>query len=132
VERVGEEGRLAAKVNVRKVLVEGQTEYDREARRLVELRLQDAHDEVNRLWNEQETPKKLKGKKKKKAPSRNLRDEPRAEQRRAEAEKLVARLEAERVEWAREEEDDDERTDWRGVAQDDLVDSDGEPCFEDP
>jgi hypothetical protein len=25
-----------------------------------------------------------------------------------------------------------ERTDWRAVAQDDLVDSDGEPCFEDP
>ena len=79
------------------------------------------------LW----TPKKLKGKKKK-TPSRLLRDEQRAEQRRAEAEKLVAMLEAERVERAGEEEDDDERTDWRGVAQDDLDDSDGEPCFEDP
>ena len=132
VERAGEKARLAAEVNGLKLMVEGQTEYDREARLLEELRLQDAHDEVNRLWKEQETPKKLKGKKKKKAPSRNLRDEPRAEQRRAEAEKLVARLEAERVEWAREEEDGDETKDWRGVAQDDLVDSDGEPCFEDP
>jgi hypothetical protein len=53
-------------------------------------------------------------------------------QRRAEAAKLVARLEAERVERTREEEDGDERKDWRGVAQDDLVDSDEEPCFEDP
>jgi hypothetical protein len=52
------------------------------------------------------------------------------EQRRAEAEKLVARLEAERVERAGEK--DDERTDWRGVAQEDLKDSDGELCFEDP
>jgi hypothetical protein len=46
-----------------------------------------------------------------------------------EAEKLVARLEAERVERASEEH---ERTDWREVAQDDLEDSDGELCFEDP
>jgi hypothetical protein len=44
-------------------------------------------------------------------------------------EKLVARLELERVEWAGEEH---ERTDWRAVVQDDLVDSDGELCFEDP
>jgi hypothetical protein len=131
VERAGEEGRLAAEVNVLKVMVEGQTEYDREARLLEELRLQDAHDELNRLRKEQETPKKLKGKKKKKAPSRNLWDKQRAEQRRAKAEKLVARLEAERVERAHEE-DDDERTDWREVAQDDLDDSDGEPCFVDP
>ena len=99
-------------MNMLKVMVEGQTEYDREARLLEELRLQDAHDEVNRLRKEQETSKKLKGKKKKKkAPSRSLRDEQRAAQRRAEAEKLVARLEAERVERAGEEEDDDERTD---------------------
>ena len=97
-----------------------------------ELRLQDAHDEVHRLREEQETLKKLKGKKKKKTPSRLLRDEQRAEQRRAEAEKLVARLEAERVERAGEEEDDDERTNWREVAKDDLEDSDGELCFEDP
>ena len=53
-------------------------------------------------------------------------------QHRAEAEELVARLEAERVERAGEEEDDDEKTDWREVAQDDLDDSDGEPCFKDP
>ncbi len=44
-------------------------------------------------------------------------------------EKLAARLESERAERAGEEH---ERTDWRAVAQDDLVDSDGEPCFEDP
>ena len=53
----------------------------------------------------------------------------RAALRRAEAEKLVARLESERAERAGEEH---ERTDWRAMAQDDLVDSDGEPCFEDP
>ena len=35
----------------------------------------------------------------------------------------MARLEAERVERAGEEEDDDEKTDWREVAQDDLNDS---------
>jgi hypothetical protein len=67
--------------------------------------------------------------KKKKAPSRSLRDVQRAPQCRAEAEKLVARLESERAERAGEEH---ERTDWRAVAQDDLVDSDGEVCFEDP
>jgi hypothetical protein len=80
---------------------------------------------VDRLRKEQETPKKLNGKKKKKkkTPLRTLRDEQRAEQRRAEAEKLVARLKAERVERAREGKDDDERTDWREVAQDDLEDS---------
>ena len=33
---------------------------------------------------------------------------------------------------AGEEEEDDEKTDWREVAQDDLDDSDGEPCFKDP
>ena len=55
-----------------------------------------AHDDVLRLREEQEAPKKLKGKKKK-APTRLLRDEQRAAQRRAEAEKLVARLEAERA-----------------------------------
>ena len=110
-------------------MVEGQTEFDREEGLFEELRLQDAHDEVHRLREEQETLKKLKGKKKKKTPSRLLRDEQRAEQRRAEAEKLVARLESERAERADEEH---ERTDWRAVAQDDLVDSDGEPCFEDP
>jgi hypothetical protein len=115
-------------------MVEGQSEYDREQRLLEELRLQDAHDEVDRLRKEQETPKKLKGKKKKKkkTPSRSLRDEQRAEQRRAEAEKLVARLEAERVERAGEDDEDDEKTDWREVAQDDLDYSDGEPCFKDP
>ena len=41
----------------------------------------------------------------------------------------MARLEAERAERAGEER---ERTDWRGVAQDDLEDSDEELCFEDP
>jgi hypothetical protein len=132
VERAGEEARLAAEVNGLQLMVEGQTEFDREQGLFEELRLQDAHDVVHRL--REETPKKLKEEKKKKknAPSRNLRDEQRAVQRRAEAAKLVARLEAERVERAREEEDGDERKDWRGVAQDDLVDSDGEPCFEDP
>jgi hypothetical protein len=130
VERAEEEARLAAEVNGPQLMVEGQTEFDRERGLSKELRLQDAHDEVH--WLREETPKKLKGKKKKKAPSRNLRDEQRAAQRRAEAAKLVARLEAERVEWAREEEDGDETKDWRGVAQDDLVDSDEEPCFEDP
>jgi hypothetical protein len=84
-------------------MVEGQTEYDREERLFEEFRLQDAHDEVDRLRKEQETPKKVKGKKKKKTPSRTLRDEQRAELRREEAEKLVARLEAERVERAGEE-----------------------------
>ena len=57
------------------------------------------------------------------------RDVRRAALRRAEVEKLVARLESERAEREGEEH---ERTDWRAVAQDDLVDSDGEPCFEDP
>jgi hypothetical protein len=129
VERAGEEARLAAEVNGLQLMVEGQTEFDREERLFEELRMQDAHDEVHRLWEEQETPKKLKGKKKKKLPSRNLRDEQRVEQCRAEAEKLVVRLEAERVERAGEEH---ERTDWREVAKDDLEDSDGELCFEDP
>ena len=57
------------------------------------------------------------------------RDVRRAALRREEAEKLVARLELERAERAGEEH---ERTDWRAVAQDDLVDSNGEPRFEDP
>jgi hypothetical protein len=50
------------------------------------------------------------------------------------AEELVARLDArpELVEGACEEEEDDEKTDWRGVAQLDLDDSDGEPLYEDP
>ena len=63
---------------------------------------------MDRLWKEEETPKKLKGKKKKKRnpPLRTLRDERRVEQHRAYAEELVARLEAERVERAGEEEDD--------------------------
>ena len=65
-------------------MLEGQTEYDREQRLVEELQLQDAHDEVDRLWKEQETPKTLKIKKKKKKkkrnpPSRSLRDEQRAE-----------------------------------------------------
>ena len=47
-------------------------------------------------------------------------------------EELVARLEAEREEEAGEEKEDDEKTDWRGVAQFDLDDSDGEPLYEDP
>jgi hypothetical protein len=49
---------------------------------------------VDRLRKEQKTPKKLKGKKKKKRnpPSRTLRDERRAEQHREHAEELVARL----------------------------------------
>jgi hypothetical protein len=63
---------------------------------------------VLRLREEQEAPRKLKGKKKKKAPSRLHRDEQRVAQRQAEAEKLVTRLEAERVEPAGEER---ERTD---------------------
>ena len=90
---------------------------------------------MDRLRKEQETPKKLKGKKKKKKrnpPSRSLRDERSAELHRAHAEELVTRLDAERVERAGEELDDVEKTDWRGVAQDDLDDSDGEPLFEDP
>jgi hypothetical protein len=41
----------------------------------------------------------------------------------------VTRREAERAERAGEAH---ERTDWRGVAQEDLDDSDGELCFEDP
>jgi hypothetical protein len=112
-------------------MVEGQTEFDREAWMLEELQLQDAHDEVLRLREEQEAPRKLKGKKKKKkkkTPSRLHRDEQRVAQRRAEAEKLVARLEAKRAERAGKERE----TEWRGVAQDDLKDSDGELCFEDP
>jgi hypothetical protein len=44
----------------------------------------------------------------------------------------VARLEAELVERAGEEDEDYEKTDWRGVAQFDLDDSDGEPLYEDP
>ena len=58
----------------------------------------------------------------------------RAEQHRAAADELVARLEArpERVEGACEEEEEDEKTDWRGVAQLDLEDSDEEPLYEDP
>ena len=109
-------------------MVEGQAEYDREAWLLEELQLQAARDDVLRLQEEQEAPRKRKGKKKK-TPSRSLRDVQRAALRRAEAEELVARLESERAERAGEER---ERTDWRGVAQDDLEDSDGELCFEDP
>jgi hypothetical protein len=127
-ERAGEEARLAAEVGRLQHMVEGQAEYDREAWLLEELQLQAARDDVLRLQEEQEAPRKRKGKKKK-TPSRSLRDVQRAALRRAEAEKLVARLESERAERAGEEH---ERTDWRAVAQDDLVDSDGEPCFEDP
>ena len=132
MERSREEAYLAAEVNVLHLMVEGQREHDREQWLEEELRLQDAHvevdrlalAEVDRLRKEQETPQKLKGKnKKKKPPSRSLRDERRAEEHRAKAEELVARLEAERVERAGEEEDDDEKTDWRIVAQDDLNDS---------
>jgi hypothetical protein len=131
-ERAREEAHLATQVNVLQFM-EGQKEHDREQRLFEEGRLQDAHAEVDRLRKEQETPKKLKGKKKKcNPPSRVLQDERRVEQHRAYAEELVARLEAERVERAGEEEDDVEKTDWRGVAQDDLDDSGGEPLFEDP
>jgi hypothetical protein len=112
-------------------MVEGQTEYDREQRLFEELRLHDANDEVDRLQKEQETPKKLKGKKRRRR--RVLFEMSRGvEQRWAKAQKRVARLEAERVERVGEEEEDDEKTDWRGVAQDDFDDSDGEPCFKDP
>ena len=128
IARAGEEARLAAEVGNLQLMVEGQQEFDREAWLLEELQLQAAHDDVLRLREEQEAPKKLRGKKKK-TPARLHRDEQRAALRRAEAEKLVARLESERAERAGEEH---ERTDWRAVAQDDLVDSDGEPCFEDP
>ena len=111
--------------------MEGQKEHDREARLFEEGRLPDAHAEVDRLRKEQG---KNKGKKKKRNPARICRDELRAEQHRAAVEELVARLEArpERVEGAGEEEEEDEKTDWRGVAQLDLEDSDGEPLYEDP
>ena len=72
-ERAGEEARLAAEVGRLQSMVEGQQEYDREAWLLEELELLDAHEEVLRLQEEQEAPKKRKGKKKK-APSRSLRD----------------------------------------------------------
>ena len=127
-ERAGEEALLAAEVGRLQHMVEGQAEYDREAWLLEELQLQAARDDVLRLQEEQEAPRKRKGKKKK-TPSRSLRDVQRAALRRAEAEELVATLESERAERAGEKH---ERTDWRAVAQDDLVDSDGEPCFEDP
>jgi negative regulator of sigma E activity len=88
VEREGEEAHLAAEVNGLQLMVEGQTEFDHEERVFEELQLHGVHAEVHRLREEQETPKKLKGKKTKKTPSRTLRDEQRAQQRRAEAEKL--------------------------------------------
>ena len=70
------------------------------------------------------------GKKQKKCnPARVLRDGRRAERHRAAAEELLARLEA-RPELV--EEEDYEKTDWRGVAQLDLDDSDGEPLYDDP
>ena len=75
-ERAGEEARLAAEVGRLQHMVEGQAEYDREAWLLEELELQDAHNDVLRL--QEEAPKKLKGKKKKKGPARLLRDEQRA------------------------------------------------------
>jgi hypothetical protein len=49
VERAGEETRLAAEVGNLQIMVEGQTEFDREAWMLEELQMQDAHDEVLRL-----------------------------------------------------------------------------------
>jgi hypothetical protein len=61
VERAGEEARLAAEVSGLQLMVEGQTEFDREEKLFEELRLQDVHDEVHRLREEQQTPKKLKG-----------------------------------------------------------------------
>jgi hypothetical protein len=76
--------------------------------------------------------KKKEKKKKKRNPARILGDDLRAEQHRAEVEELVARLEAELVQRAGEEEEDYEKLDWRGVAQFDLDDSDGEPLYEDP
>jgi hypothetical protein len=89
------------------IMVEGQKEHDREARLFEEDWLQDAHAEVDRLRKE-----KLKGKKKKGNPARVLPYDLRAEQHRAAAKELVARLEAELVEGAGEEEEDYEKTDW--------------------
>ena len=61
--------------------------------------------------------------------SRALADSFRLLRATIEAEELVAKLEAERVEWVGEEEDDDDTMDWREVAEDDLDDSE---CFKDP
>ena len=128
-----EEAHHFAEVDVMQHLVEGQKQHDREARLFEEGRLQDAHVEVDRLRKEK-TKEKKKKKKKKRNRVRILRDELRAEQHWAAAEELVVRLEArpERVEGVGEEEEEDEKTDWRGVAQLDLDDSDGEPLYEDP
>jgi hypothetical protein len=113
-------------------MVKGQKEHDREARLFGDGRLQDMHAEVDRLRKEKLNGKKKKKKKKKRNPARVLRDDLRVEQHRAAVEELVARLEAELVERAGEEDEDYEKTDWRGVAQYDLDDSDEEPLYEDP
>ena len=108
-ELAGKEVRLAAEVDLLLEMVKGQKENDRETRLYGDGRLQDAHAEADRLRKE-----KLKGKKKKKK-KRNLarlhRDDLRAEQHRAAAVELMARLEAELVETAREEDEDYEKTD---------------------
>jgi hypothetical protein len=70
--------------------------------------LHDAYAEVE-LWKQ----RLARGKKKKRNLARVLRDDRRAEQHRAAAEELVARVEA-RPELV--EEEDYEKTDWRGVA----------------
>ena len=55
-ERAGEEARLATEVGCLQSMVEGQQEFDREAWLLEELELQEAHDDVVRLQEEQEAP----------------------------------------------------------------------------
>jgi hypothetical protein len=108
-ELAGKEIRLATLVDRLQEMVKDQKEHDREARLFGDGRLQDAHAEVDRLRKE-----KLKGKKKKKRnPARVLPDDLRAEHHRAAVAELVARLEAELVERAGEEDEDYEKTDWR-------------------
>jgi hypothetical protein len=50
VERAGEETRLAAEVGNLQLMVEGQTEFDRETWMLEELQLQDAHRRHPKVW----------------------------------------------------------------------------------
>jgi hypothetical protein len=84
-------------------MVKGQKEHGREGRLFGDGRPWDAHAEVDRLWKEK--LKKKKKKKKKRNLARLVRDDLRIEQHRAATEKLVARLEAELLEEAGEEDE---------------------------
>ena len=127
-ELAGEEIRLAAEVDLLQEMVEGQKEHDREARLFEDGRLQDAHAEVDRCGRRELARRKEEEEAQPGAcSSRCLR----AEQHRAAAEELVARLEAELAERAGRRRTTRRRTgeEWRSTTSTTRTES---RCFEDP